>query len=30
VHTTAAGQSFQYQAFVGQSGTINFVLSSRF
>ena len=30
VHTTAAGQSFQYQAFVGESGAINFVLSSRF
>ncbi len=30
VHTTAAGQSFQYQAFVGESGTINFVISSKF
>ncbi|CAM8656068.1 hypothetical protein MCEMSEM18_00589 [Comamonadaceae bacterium] len=30
VHTTAAGQSFQYQAFVGESGAINFVLSSKF
>jgi len=30
VHTTAAGQSFQYQAFVGESGAINFVISSKF
>ena len=30
VHTTAAGQSFQYQAFVGESGAINFVVSSKF
>jgi hypothetical protein len=30
VYTTAAGQSFQYQAFVGESGTINFVISSKF
>lgn len=29
-HTTAFGQTFQYQAFVGQAGTVNFVLSSRF
>lgn len=30
VHTTATGQSFQYQAFVGESGAINFVVSSKF
>jgi len=30
VYTTAAGQSFQYQAFVGESGTVNFVISSKF
>ncbi len=30
VHTTAAGQSFQYQAFVGETGAINFVVSSKF
>ncbi|MDZ7890311.1 MAG: hypothetical protein U5L73_00985 [Rhodoferax sp.] len=30
VYTTAAGQSFQYQAFVGESGAINFVVSSKF
>ena len=30
VYTTAAGQSFQYQAFVGESGAINFVISSKF
>lgn len=30
VLTTAAGQSFQYQAFVGESGAINFVISSKF
>lgn len=30
VHTTAAGQSFQYQAFVGETGVINFVISSKF
>ena len=30
VHTTAAGQSFQYQAFVGEFGAINFVVSSKF
>lgn len=29
-HTTAFGQTFQYQAFVGQAGAVNFVLSSRF
>lgn len=29
-HTTAFGQTFQYQAFVGQSGAVNFVVSSRF
>ena len=29
-HTTAFGQTFQYQAFVGQSGVVNFVVSSRF
>ena len=30
VYTTAAGQSFQYQAFVSESGAIHFVISSKF
>lgn len=29
-HTTAFGQTFQYQAFVGEAGAVNFVISSRF
>ncbi|WP_176451901.1 hypothetical protein [Rhodoferax sp. TH121] len=28
--TTAFGQTFQYQAFVGEAGAVNFVISSRF
>lgn len=28
--TTASGQVFQYQAFVGEAGAVNFVISSRF
>nr|WP_315466278.1 hypothetical protein [uncultured Rhodoferax sp.] len=30
LHRTAAGQAFQYQAYVGETGEVNFVLSSRF
>lgn len=30
VYTSAAGQSFQYQAFVGASGTVNFTIRSNF
>jgi hypothetical protein len=28
--TTSSGQVFQYQAFVGEAGAVNFVISSRF
>ena len=28
--TTAFGQTFHYQAFVGEAGAVNFVISSRF
>jgi hypothetical protein len=28
--TTSSGQVFQYQAFVGEGGAVNFVISSRF
>jgi hypothetical protein len=27
---TSSGQVFQYQAFVGEAGAVNFVISSRF
>lgn len=30
VQTLGSGQSIQYQAFVGEAGAVNFVISSRF
>lgn len=30
VQTTAFGQTIQYQAFVGEAGAVNFLISSRF